>query len=389
MDFNALRAKFQDEDILLKQPKTKPALPEKPKVIPPLHSPTYLPAGARPSLISTMNQSLESKSLIAPRVVFKDEKESNAPLIQPNSKGKDKGEKKVKAGKDKATKDKLDANSSNQKQKKENGKDNRYSLLLPAAQKESTAELVPATPPPKVTTPKKKGFLNIKKSSKRDSVDSPADPILDTPTSDVPGLAPLIPVPSDFEDVSTQLEISTPKTLISNKPSLPDSNATFNFPPPSSIPELPNFAPPPAFIPDIPVPSIPSPESKPPPEAESPYIPIFPTSSQNEIIPNTLAVVSTPPRSRAVSSPIPVVSTPSPLPPEPEIAIDAVAIAAVASPPPEVNPPLSQLPSPKPQRPMSALSALGRAEDMSPKRTHAGDNRIFSALEKARRKTNR
>lgn len=50
LDFKSLRAKFQDEEVLLlKQPRTKPALPEKAKVLPPPHSPT----NCLPSLSST------------------------------------------------------------------------------------------------------------------------------------------------------------------------------------------------------------------------------------------------------------------------------------------------------------------------------------------------
>ena len=132
MDFKALRAKFQDEELLLKQPKIKPALPEKPKVVPPPQSPPhYLPAGARPSLLTSINRTLEGKTGIAPRVIFKDEKkESKKPLLT-NTKGKDKSEGKLKHGKDKTTKgskEKVDIDSSVQKQKKESSKDKKLSF---------------------------------------------------------------------------------------------------------------------------------------------------------------------------------------------------------------------------------------------------------------------
>lgn len=397
MDFKALRAKFQDEELLLKQPKIKPALPEKPKVVPPPQSPThYLPAGARPSLLTSISQTLEGKTAVAPRVVFKDEKkESKKPLILTNTKGKDKSEGKLKGGKDKTTKgskEKLDVGSSDQKQRKESSKDKRFPLVLPVAPKESTAELVSATPPPKATTPKKKGFLGFRRTSKRYSVEVPADPILDTPSPDVPGPAPLIPVPSDFDDSVPEPDISAPKALLPNIPTLPDSTAAIGITPPSIIPTSPDFAPPPAFIPDIPAPEVPTPENETPLEIETP---VSRPASQNEIIANPPSAVPTPPPSRAnpASSTPPVASTSTP-PPEPEIAavagVEAVNIAVVEKPPPQVTDTSSIPLSPKAERPISALSVLERAEDMSPgKKTPPCDQRIFNALEKARKKATR
>lgn len=386
MDFKALMAKFQDEELLLKQPRIKPALPEKPKVVPPPQSPPhYLPAGARPSLLSSINQTLERKT---PRVVFKDEKkESKKPLLMTNSK-KDKSEGKLKKGKDKlkGSKEKLEEDSLDQKHKKENSKDNKFLLVLPAAPKESTAELVPATPPPKPTTTKK-GFLGFKKSTKRDSVEVPADPILDTPSSDVAGRAPLIPVPFDFGGAPPGPETSTPKALLPNIPTLPDSSAAVEIPPPSTIPASPAFTPPPAFIPDTPAPKVTTPESETPLEIETPALPVSRPASQNEIIPSPPSTVATPPPSHAISGPPSLASTSSPSPPESEFAAEALLIDAVEMPPPPILDPPSIPPSPKAVRPISALSALERAEDMSTgKRIPSCDLRIFSALEKARRK---
>ncbi|XP_070765266.1 PML-RARA-regulated adapter molecule 1 [Enoplosus armatus] len=388
MDFKALRAKFQDEEHLLKQPRVKPALPEKPRVVPPPQSPThYLPAGARPSLLTSINQSLEGKTQLAPRVVFKDEKkESKKPLIQANSKGSDKREGKLKKGKDKTkgSKEKLDEASFDQKQKKENSKVKKLPLVLPVAPKRSTAELVPATPPPKATAPKKKGFLGFRKSSKRYSVT--ADSILDNLSSDLPGPAPLIPVPSDISDAPPEPEISTPKALLSNIPTLPDFSAAEEI----TIPASPDFTPPPAFIPAIPAPKVPTPDSETPLEIETPALPVSRPASRNEIIPSPPSPVPTPPPSRALSAPPPVAPSPSPSPPEHDIVteadIEAVIMAAVEKPPPlVVDPPSTS--SPKAQRPISALSALERAEDMNPGKRTPCDQRIFNALEKARKKT--
>ncbi|XP_069006696.1 FYN-binding protein 1 isoform X1 [Embiotoca jacksoni] len=380
MDFKALMAKFQDEKLLLKQHKIKPALLEKPKVVSPPQSPThYLPAGARPSLLTSINQTMERKTAAAPRVVFKKEKESKKLLIPTNLKGKDKSEGKLKGGKDEAakgSKEKLE-DSSDQKQKKENRKDKKISLVLPKAQKEITAELVPATPPPKVTTQKKKGLLGFKKSLKTDFV----DPILDTPSTDVPGPAPLFPVTSDFGNATRKPEISAP-SLLRNIPTLPDSSAAVEITPPIlTIPESSDFAPPAVIIPDIPAPEVPTPESETSLEVENPALPVSRPTSKNEIIPNPPITAPTPP---------PEASAPSP--PEAEIVteadIEAVIIAAVEKPPAPAEDPPSAPPSPKAERPISAFSALSRAEDMSPgKRTPSADPRIMGALEKARKKS--
>ncbi|KAM7388539.1 hypothetical protein PAMP_024706 [Pampus punctatissimus] len=398
MDFKALRAKFQDEELLLKQPKIKPALPEKPKVVPPPQSPPhYLPAGARPSLLTSINQSLEGKTVVAPRVIFKDEKkESKKPLILTNMKGKDKTEGKLKGGKDKTTKgskEKLDVDSSDQKQKKESSKDKKFPLMIPVAPKENTAELVSATPPPKATASKKKTFLGFRKTSRTYSLEVPADPILDMSSSDVPGPAPLIPVPSDLDGSVPEPLISAPKALIPNIPTLSDSTAAIGITPPFIIPASPDFTPPPAFIPEAPAPVVPIPQSETQLEIETPAQPVSRPASQTEIIASPPSVVPTPPPSHAPpasSSPPPVASTstPPPSPPEPEMVavddVEAVNIDVVEKPTDTSSIP----PSPKPERPISALSVLERAEDMSPgKRTLPCDQRIFNALEKARKKS--
>ncbi|XP_070688259.1 FYN-binding protein 1 [Pempheris klunzingeri] len=401
MDFKALRAKFQDEELLLKQPRIKPALPEKPKVVPPPQSPPhYLPAGARPSLLTSISQTLEGKTSVAPRVVFKEEKkESKKPLLQTNSKGKDKSEGKLKKGKDKTTKgskEKLGEDTSDQKQKKD--KDKKFPLLLPITSQESTTELVPAAPPPKATPAKKKGFLGFTKSSKRLSSDVPADPILDATSSDIPGPAPLIPVPSSCDDTAVEPEISAPKALLPDIPTSADSSAAVEMTLPFTIPVSPDFNPPPAFIPDIPAPEVPTPVSETPLEIETPALPVSRSATPNEIIPSQPSAASTPPPSTASTPPPssaipdspPVASTPSPSPPEPELAAEAglkaEITAAVEKPPLPVTDLPSVPPSPKAERPISALSALERAEDMSPGKKITCDQRIFNALEKARKK---
>ncbi|XP_034439701.1 FYN-binding protein 1 isoform X2 [Hippoglossus hippoglossus] len=369
LDFKALRARFQDEELLLMQPRIKPTLPEKPKQVPPPQSPPgHLPAGARPSLLTSINQSLEGKTHISPRVVFKDEKkEGKMSLIKNYTK--------LKVGKDKTkgSKEKLDDDSSEQKPKKDNAKDKRLSLRFPAAQKESTEILVPATPPPKGTIQKKKGFLGFMKSVKKDSLDITTDPILDSPSSDILGTAPLIPVPSEFGGAPPEPEIYAPKALLPNIPSLPASSATMETAPPFIIPASPDYNLSPAHIPDFPDPSVPTLQSETPLEIETPAL----------SVPHTIS--PTPP----TPTPPPVAFTPSPSPPEAEIseaAIEAVSIAAVETPPLITDPPSTQS-SPKLERPISALSALERAADMSSGKRTPADQRILNALENARKKS--
>lgn len=374
MDFKALRARFQDEELLLKQPRIKPALPEKPKVVPPPppQSPThYLPAGARPSLLTSINQTLERKTVVTPRVVFKEEKEESKKPLLPTK--KDKSEGKLKKGKDKLTKgskEKLD-----EEPKQKNDKD----------KKGSTADLVATTPPPKSTTGKK-GFLGFRKT-KRDSALVQADSILDAPTSDDPGQAPLIPVPPDGGDTKPEQETSPPRALLPIMPPIPDAASPVEIAPPSSIPDCPAFTPPPAFIPDNPTLVAPTPVSETALPEETPSLPVFIPPWQSETPPSPPSTLSTPPPSPNVSSPPTVGFSSSPASPEP--AAEAVSIDGVEVPPPVLDPPSIQS-SPKVTRPISALSALERAEDMSPgKRTPPCDLRIVTALEKARRKTTR
>lgn len=348
----------------------KPALPEKPKVVPPPQSPSHcLPAGARPSLLTSIHQTLEGKTPIAPKVVFKDDKvESKKPLLETNTK-KEKNEAKLKKDKDKSTKgskEKLEDDSLDQKQKNSKNK------------KMGSAELVPAAPPPKGTT--KKGFLGFRKS-KRDSVEVWADSILDTPSSDGPRQAPLIPVPSDNGDLPAGPETSTPKVLLPNIPTIHASSSAVEIATPSIIPACPAFTPPPAFIPDNPIPKHPTPESETPLHIETPTLLVCSPVSQNENIPSQPITVSTPLPIHAISSPPLEAFSSSPSPPEPVIAADSMTIDEAEMPPhPIMNPPST----PSSPKPASPISALERAEDMNVgKRTPQCDWRIFSALEKA------
>lgn len=370
LDFKALRAKFQDEELPQKQPRIRPALPEKPKSVPPPppQSPThYLPAGARPSLLTSISQTLEGKTAVAPRVVFKDEEdESKKPLLQTK---KNKSEGKLKKNKDKpakGSKEKL-----NEDPKQRNGKDKNV----------STTELVPATPPPKATTGKK-GFLAFRKT-KRDSAEVQADPILDTPSAENLGPAPLIPVPPDGGATTAMQESCAPKTLLPNIPTIRDPVSPVETAAPS-IPDCPAFTPPPAFIPDNPTPAAPTPVSESALLEETGSLPLSSPACHSETTPR-------PPPSQTVSSSPSVAFTSSPSPPEHERAAEAAEDEEEEEVPlPSLLDPSSIQSSPKPARSISALSALERAEDMSPgKRTLLCDLRVLNALEKARKKPTR
>ncbi|KAF3835073.1 hypothetical protein F7725_027631 [Dissostichus mawsoni] len=387
MDFKALMAKFQEDQLLLKQPKSRPALPDKPKSVPPPTSPShFLPAGARPSLLTSINQTPDGKTVNSPKVIFKeDKKQSKTPLI---SKGKDKSEGKLKKAKDKTmkgSKEKLGEISEDLKPKKV-----KKLPLLPGASKGKTAELVPAAPPPTGTVPKKRGILDFMKSTKRNSAEVPEDQILDSPTLGITGPAPLIPVHFDYGVVAP--EISAPRALLPNIPILPESAAVMEITPPSTIPASFELTPPPTFVPDIPDLQVPTLEIETPLEMETPAVHISRPASQNGVIPNPPSDSPTPPPSLAISIPSPVAPTPPPSLPEPEIAaeacVEAVNISAVETPPPPPGTGPPSIPSsPKAERPISALSALSRAEDMSPARKMSPvDQRIFNALEKARKK---
>ncbi|XP_043985015.1 proline-rich protein 36 [Gambusia affinis] len=429
LDFQALRAKFQDKEFLLGPPKPKPVVPEKPKVVPPPpHSPTqHLPPGARPSLLSSINQALESKSVHSPRVLFKEENKDKKIFSHDNSKPKDKSDRKRESkDKTKESKEKLNENSSDHKEK--NGK----KLPFFGTQKESTAELVPALPPPKSKTQRKKNILGFIKSSKKDPAATSADPILDSTNVNLPGPTPLIPLSPDADEEESIYLV--PKQ-IPRKITIPESNAAVDLTTLSPIPSPPDFSPPPAMIPPTPAFKIPPPQSETPPQIESPALSVSDLPNQSKIAPipsfdtpphptipapspplanvHSLANVTTPspptlvtlshsdvmdpsppptappsPPPRAIFSPPPIFANSNLFP---EFSAPATELQAVAGSDVELALPaaveaMDSTPS-KLERPISALSALDRAEDMSTgKRTPPSDPRILSALEKARKK---
>ncbi|XP_036834214.1 FYN-binding protein 1 isoform X2 [Oncorhynchus mykiss] len=490
LDFKSLRAKFQDEEVLLlKQPGTKSALPEKPKVLPPPQSPTnclptlnstshtpsnshFLPRGARPSLLS----SLQGPGGIASRVVkeekkvkSKDKDEGKVKLLGKNKAevkaDKEKSDERMNGGKDivevVVRSDLLD-----QKQKKEADlamKNKKVSLLSPGGSKGGSVELVDMSPPP-INTTKKKGFLGIGKSvktgkkRKEGRVELLPFPILDIASPDLADPEPLMPLttfgtPAPLGDIPIRTVIIPPSPAVHNvhlpSASIPapvlDSplplelthNPVFTLLPPTLKPapaaEAITVVTPPNPIPVIPDPPIidhipetlslkPSAETIPAPTlpvsvrptpspVTAPFSPI-PAPPVTHILP----AVPSPPTISTSTPPPPVIATPSP-PPDPtpspppppptppaaeldpeSVVVDiAVIVKTSASrlpshtPPPPAGDPSVAPPSLQPERPvgvqerpLSALLALGRAEEMSPPKKR-GSEIIFNALEKAKR----
>ncbi|CAL8270027.1 unnamed protein product [Arctogadus glacialis] len=387
MDFNALRAKFQDEEILLRQPRNRPVLPEKPQIVPPPQSPTHhLPAGARPSILTSIN--LDTRMAGAPRVVFKgDKKDSRKPLI-PLTKTKEKSDDKSKAGSDK---DRKSTKGSKEKQdvedkdppKPKSGKDKKG--LLHFRSKESS-ELVPASPPPKGTL-RKMTFPGFKKISKRGSMD--IEPILDSPSPDVhSGLAPLVPsgsLPS----------VGAPAAAHTLSPAtVPEYNPMAALMPPNFIPIAPPNGPSYASLTD----NVPAMHTAPWQETETlsevepaPAAPV--SASHRSATPSPVRnSVQNSPLLSSVAGPSPAPSSPS----TPPLGSGQISARAGV----EVDHNGEELPitanaddalplsaSPKMERPGSALSsALERAGKTPGKKTTPADQRILQALEKARRK---
>lgn len=312
MDFKTVRAMFEEKEHLLRQPKARPIVPDKPKAVSapqspshlppqsPFHpspqSPSYLPAGARPSLLSSMTQALEAKAVNVPRVVFKDEKDAKKPLIQTNVKGKEKSDGKVKESKSKTGKE-----SKKPEEKQEDSSDQKDKKLLSfLTKKEETTDLVPAPPPPKVQ--KKKGFPGFRKSTKRDSA-----VILDSPTLEESGPALLVPASSDADNMPEESIYSVPKT-----------NPSAGLTPPTHTPTPPDAFTPPAVLPEVSVPKAPAAQIRPPSDEEGPALPDFSTIGQNDTILSPPSVVPSPPTAAAPTPPtIAAPSRPSFAPPNP------------------------------------------------------------------------
>ncbi|KAI1892015.1 hypothetical protein AGOR_G00149640 [Albula goreensis] len=241
LDFKALRAKFQEE-AALKQMKNKPAIPEKPKLIP--------PPGARVSLLSSINAAVENKSAVIPRVVFKDAK--------PGSEAKRTHSFPVPF---KAKEPIRDSNFNTEllhhQQKKEGDvvkqafKDGKFPLVLPVppvVQKVDPDPPAKSLPPP----PKKKAILPFKtKSSKsgKGTSEAPTNAIA-VPAKPIKGPDNAVEVSTNGSEVVADL-IHTPTDVIDPPADVVEALAKV-IEPPTSVEAPAEFVEAPADVIDAP-----------------------------------------------------------------------------------------------------------------------------------------
>ncbi|XP_051510903.1 proteoglycan 4-like [Myxocyprinus asiaticus] len=301
IDFKTLKARFQGENGLKIQ--TKPAIPEKPKTIPPQSTKISNP------LISSIHAAVQKGALHAPHVVFKDDKNLNSQLSPPwGSKAKAK-----------QPINNFELLYKNQKKEgdivKQALKDRNLPLVLPVLPiNVGTPEPEPSphTPvfvsPAKASTPKKFVF-NTRKTGK--DVNEKADTV-ETPT------------PASC----------TPDSLAPSNPAPARPSVTANAPI-ESVPVVPKALVPPLIsaetppVPSIPAPSIPargipaSTSSK--PEIPEPTIP-------TPVIPSRAA-----PKPYISKPEAPISTLPVAAPPKPKI--NLLSLSEVFPPPEECPPP--------------------------------------------------
>lgn len=331
----------------------KPAIPQKPKVIPPP------PSGTRSNLISSINAAVESKTLFAPRVIFKDEKQQTLKPTSPQST----------SPKDKEPGVKPELTDKKQKREgdaiKQAMKDKNLPLVLPVPTPAPVPE--PATPsqPVKPAVPRSKGISFFKKLSKPpkvkaegESVSPPSPPgppsppsngatlVVDTPASQKP-LLPPIPVTSPTHD-SSGAEALAP---VVQKPLIPPIREA---PTPPSIPDpvIPDTA---AAAPDDPDLDVTV------PEISIPSIPELEVSASEEAaLPDSISEVPAPEIS-ALSTPD--LETTEEAIPEPDIPSADVPTQTALEVPvvPELEVSVSDIPAPEmsfSEEPDSEISEL-------------------------------
>ncbi|XP_052391501.1 uncharacterized protein LOC127938720 [Carassius gibelio] len=159
IDFKTLKARFQGGDGLKIQ--TKPAVPEKPKTIPPstkISNP----------FISSINAAVQKRMFQEPRVVFKQDKNLNCQLSPPIGL-KTKEDQPINNGELLDNKQKKEVNTV-----KQNLKDKNLPLVLPVAPEPDSSPRTPISTSPFKVTPPKKLFTHPKTSKdeyeKTDSV---------------------------------------------------------------------------------------------------------------------------------------------------------------------------------------------------------------------------
>ncbi|XP_050994839.1 proteoglycan 4 isoform X2 [Labeo rohita] len=209
-DFKTLKARFQGENGLKIQ--TKPALPEKPKSIPPLTKVSN-------PLISSINTAVQKGSLHAPRVVFKDDKNLSRQLSPPwGLKAREK---------EPNNNELLDNQQKEANAVRHNLKTKNLPLVLPVPPKTrpSESDSSPRTPvsasPAKVTTPKK--FVFTPQKTNKDEYEK-TDPVreVETPKKSMKdrNLPLVLPVPpkkaeSPEPEPSPRTPVSVPPAKVS------------------------------------------------------------------------------------------------------------------------------------------------------------------------------
>ncbi|KAJ7986556.1 hypothetical protein DPEC_G00341080 [Dallia pectoralis] len=400
LDFKSLRAKFQEEEVmLLKQPRSKPVVPEKPKKLPPLHSPTNsptplspkshpafpnLPAGAQPSLLS----SLQEKGTIEPRFTFKEPKEKRG-KVKDEAKVKPLGKKKTDAkDADRSQKfDPLDPKPRKETDLYTKSSKSKKTPLSLAGSKTGSDEPAAAAPTPLNTTIKKHRFLGTKKSSKPGKRGKGEDilfPSLDIASADLACQEPLAPL-TTFGISAPPADALIPSHLFKPSPAthialLPPSPVLKPSPVGRTNPGT-------VVLPPIP---IPAPPTQPDPITNVAPAPLAVKTSAQTFPAQTLPAQTLP--AQTITLPVSLPLTPSQVPAPPRDVPDQASLSGPPShtpPPPEVKVPLASR-SPQAEKrvqkpPLTPMSVLGRAEEMTtPKRK--GSDIIFNALEKAKRK---
>ncbi|KAL7888114.1 hypothetical protein AOLI_G00030880 [Acnodon oligacanthus] len=440
VDFKTLRSKFQNPAAL--NIRTKPVIPEKPKS---LTSPTTKISNP---LIATINSAVENRTPFAPRVVFKDEKKSPVKRLFSQSdtveikkdihpelldkKQKKEGDLIKQALKDKKLPLVLPV-----------------SPVTPVIQETPKPDPVPASPalasPVKISTPKEKSVFNFKKPLKAEEQktntsesDLAATPVFQSepaaPKSVIPqvqaeaalasispapdpvisprvGRVSEVPIPTVREpdivsQISPHVENSKPEILVTNRNPQPDAYLPVEVDHSPEIPDILDINIPPPLIPeDIPDADI--------PDVDISALNIPPPVTPDSSVSSVASEVSSSPDMSRSASPVPAAS--ASVTPEPSgtsvpatVILNSDAAPVFCTPPRMPSPALDvnpwqengkaefhevvgqtentpEVPSSSSKN-ISALSALARAEEMSPVRHNHCDQRVLNLLEKAKRK---
>ncbi|XP_053098163.1 FYN-binding protein 1 [Pangasianodon hypophthalmus] len=424
-----LREKFQNDESL--KIRIKPAIPEKPKTIPPVSPNTKI---SNP-LIASINSAVENR--LAPRVVFKDDKK-NHQVSQPENST-------VKAKPillDKNQKKEADLIKQALKDKKIQPMSPVIPVLEQTPKTESIQKPQVLERPAKVSTPFKKSVFNKTDKDEKEKTnpsewDVPATPVLDHSDSTIstPAKAeatvnkPLVPKalvpPVRANPAISAPVISPPAVAVSKPPALtvpepvsqngpqienprpeipirlnsnvtsPTADIFSNGLPkdPTSIPEISDI-----LDMDIPPPIIPEDFS----DGGTSVLDIFANVTPEHSFPGaslSVSPVSSSPALSRTDTPIPAIETPdsnaaftfSPSPTfltpsthvksmeENRVTESHKAIDHTEKP---LEVPLSSSP-----KPISVVSALARAEEMTPVKHNHCDQRLLTLLEKAKRKS--